>query len=753
MRRLSVLFLPLFVGAAFGLRAEAQTLPGTLPSSMPILTSGTETFTGNAAIPGGGTTVTVGAYEYFLVGGGGGGGNPPGGDGQANGGSGGARVSGGFTLGTETSFTVAVGAGGATGSSINDPGFAGGPTSITGVNSAGGGAGGSPTAGTGGGAAGTTNGSITGDATFLYGGGGGDGNVGTQHPGGASGGGDGATLGSGGGGGVAATSGAANSGGGGGGGVDVMMGHRAGAAGGTGRAFIHYYGNTSATSGGTTAFENTVNAGTDTTRRFDAGGTLGIATAAASQTAIFPGDLSGGALTKAGLGTLVLSGTNTYSTTTISTATLQIGNAGTTGTLGTGAVSIASGASLVFDRTNSYTVTNTISGAGTLTQNGSGTTVLDGASANTYTGLTSVNNGTLELSKPASTNAFGGDLVIGDGAGAAGSAVVRLAATEQIPDGSAITINSDGLLDLFGNDETVGSLTLVSGHVVGSVGTDTLTLTGDVTSSGTSSIGGKDDTLDVNGNDLNVSSGTLTVTRHVVDTSAAPSQLVKDGPGHLELGGGATLGGPGVVGIDILGGSVAITNCPVDLQGGDVDTNGNLFGLDGGILQNVDTIFGTLDQTGGTLINSLNSPDTMTITGDYNQTGGTLVVDIAGESLGQYDIYSVGGSANLDGTLKVNLLGGFQPGLQPFFWDVVVASAVTIGPSFSLDVSMAPLARPEAHWAYERVDLGGGLFALRLLYVIPTPEPASVLVWGVAGLAALFYGYRRRPRYLSAAER
>ncbi|MFG6490639.1 autotransporter-associated beta strand repeat-containing protein, partial [Roseateles sp. BYS78W] len=69
---------------------------------------------------------------------------------------------------------------------------------------------------------------------------------------------------------------------------------------------------------------------------------------------------SGGSLTKSGTGTLTLTGANTYGTTTISTGTLQVGNGGTTGTLGSGAVT--DNAALVFDRSNAFTVSNTISG-------------------------------------------------------------------------------------------------------------------------------------------------------------------------------------------------------------------------------------------------------------------------------------------------------------------------------------------------------------------------------------------------------
>ncbi|MGL6073984.1 MAG: beta strand repeat-containing protein [Fimbriiglobus sp.] len=114
-------------------------------------------------------------------------------------------------------------------------------------------------------------------------------------------------------------------------------------------------------------------------------------------------DVAGRSLTKAGGGRLQLTGASTYTgATSITAGTIELGNGGTTGSLNTAsAISIATGGLLRI--TQSDTVTqgtdfsgSAITGAGGITQSGTGTTILN--ALNTYTGTTSVTRGTLTLS-------------------------------------------------------------------------------------------------------------------------------------------------------------------------------------------------------------------------------------------------------------------------------------------------------------------------------------------------------------------
>jgi fibronectin-binding autotransporter adhesin len=100
-------------------------------------------------------------------------------------------------------------------------------------------------------------------------------------------------------------------------------------------------------------------------------------------------------ITVGGSGTLTLTADNTTtSTVTINSGTLQLGNGGATGSVGR---PITNNGALVVSRDSSAIIilNQVISGNGTLTQAGAGTTAL--STAHTYTGLTTISSGSLEF--------------------------------------------------------------------------------------------------------------------------------------------------------------------------------------------------------------------------------------------------------------------------------------------------------------------------------------------------------------------
>ena len=162
--------------------------------------------------------------------------------------------------------------------------------------------------------------------------------------------------------------------------------------------------------------------------------TLSLSTATGTS-ANFSGVISGGGtLAKVGGGTQILAGVNTYTGgTTISAGTLQVGNGATSsGSLGSGAVAIASSSALVFDGLsgNSVTIGGVISGSGALGELGSGTLVLN--AANTFTGNITINGGVLQDA-------------LGNNGSTTTSGLGSMTAA-----GRTVTINSGGTLDFAG---------------------------------------------------------------------------------------------------------------------------------------------------------------------------------------------------------------------------------------------------------------------------------------------------------------
>ena len=155
--------------------------------------------------------------------------------------------------------------------------------------------------------------------------------------------------------------------------------------------------------GSVSARNVSINSGS--TMQIGSGGTSGWVTASSlgddgslvfnrSDNVTFANTISGsGSLTKQGTGTLVITGSESCGSTTITAGTLQIGNGGTAGSIGSGG--ITNNSSLVFNNTGTVTAGGVISGTGSLTQQGTGTLVLGGA--NTYSGITTINGGTLQV--------------------------------------------------------------------------------------------------------------------------------------------------------------------------------------------------------------------------------------------------------------------------------------------------------------------------------------------------------------------
>jgi autotransporter-associated beta strand protein len=123
--------------------------------------------------------------------------------------------------------------------------------------------------------------------------------------------------------------------------------------------------------------------------------------ASGSATFRFDGALTGpGGFTRASsTGTLILNGSNSYAgPTTIQAGTLQVGTGGDTGSLGSGPVSIAGGATLRFDRAGSVAIPNPISGEGSVhVQCASNADVLSLTGESDFTGGVRVQNGSLRV--------------------------------------------------------------------------------------------------------------------------------------------------------------------------------------------------------------------------------------------------------------------------------------------------------------------------------------------------------------------
>lgn len=455
----------------------------------------------------------------------------------------------------------------------------------------------------------------------------------------------------------------------------------------------------------------------NTIRSLTGGGTTGgnvalgnaILTVGDATNTTYSGVISGiGGLTKVGAGALSLAGNNAISgTTTVSDGILNIGAVGTTGLLGTG--NVVNNATLQLNRTNAFTLVNDISGTGNLVKTTAGaSTVVTLTGNNTYSGTTTISEGTLEIGDGGTSGTLGSGNVLNSGAlrfnrsddHVVGNLISGTGALTQVGTGtisltaentySGITTISQGVLSV-GNGGTVGQLgtgtvtnnamlrinrsddILLANNIAGTgsleqLGAGTLTLTGNNTFTGTTSI--NSGAINVTsatglgaatGGAVTVNSGTsLTITNVAIGAKNVILNGVGSGAGALIGSGNASLDGNITLASNA---ALAATNA------GDVLTlNGQLDGPFALTTQGSGQVtFANSLGANSALTSVTSNAETLEISGGSILTTGSQTYNSAMNLINPLTLTAGGpivatGAVTGDSTLTMNAMGGVNLG-------------------------------------------------------------------------------------------
>ena len=259
-------------------------------------------------------------------------------------------------------------------------------------------------------------------------------------------------------------------------------------------------------------------------------------------------------------------------------------------------------------------IENNGGGIVSLTKTGTGSVTLAGT--NTYTGLTTVNEGALNLNATAGTNAINGNVFVNGGS-------VVLQQSDQIVDAAIVTVAA-GSLEIGGNNETVGGVVLSGGAINGSGGTLTSGTNYDVQSGSIGAILGgavgldktTDGTVVLTGQ--NTYSGATTINAGTLRTDASlvistASAVTVNAGGRLDIN-------DSVQSVGSITGAGSIVLGYGELRTGSDNTSTTFSGVIEGY-PDVPTIFGT--QPGGSLTKL--GAGTLTLTNENLYSGATTI--------------------------------------------------------------------------------------------------------------------------------
>lgn len=307
-----------------------------------------------------------------------------------------------------------------------------------------------------------------------------------------------------------------------------------------------------------------------TTARRTILGTLGGAIDTADGTSLTAaGAIEGaGSLTKAGVGTLILTADNLYvGGTIIEDGILQLGDGGTSGSI---LGDVENHGEMVFARPDDVTFAGRVDGQGSVTQSGGGTLVLTGG--HSYAGGTTITNGTLQLGNGGTTGSITGEVA------------------------------NNGILAFDRSDNIVFAGPIGGAGALEQSGSGALTLTGANSYAGTT----------------DVFSGSLYING---DQSGAK--------GLTRVASNAALGGTGVIGGDVVLADGAVLNPgALGTAAGTLTINGDLTLASG---TRLDYQFGAANVAGGALNDLVIVAGDLTLDGTLNVTttaGGSFDVGV-----------------------------------------------------------------------------------------------------------------------------
>jgi outer membrane autotransporter protein len=305
------------------------------------------------------------------------------------------------------------------------------------------------------------------------------------------------------------------------------------------------------------------------------------------------GVMSGtGGFTKSGAGTLTLTAANLYTGgTAISGGTLQIGNGGTTGSI---LGDVVDNGALTFNRSDASAFAGAISGAGSLTKTGAGVLTLSGPGS--YSGVTSINVGTLQAG---ATNAFSASSAFTIATGATLALAGFNNAIGSLAGGGGVTLGSATLNS--GND---GTSTTFSGEIGGTGG---LTKTG----SGTFFLTG-----------ASGYTGPTNINAGVLDVNGSLASAVSVNSGATLMGGGS------IGGLNVANGGIVAPGNSI----GTLHVAGNIGFSSGSVYQ--------------VQVNAAGQSDLIAATGHATLTGGNVQVSGTPAANLTYTILTAQGGVN-----------------------------------------------------------------------------------------------------------